>query len=167
MSKHKKHEPETKPAVEELEDKTPVEARTHIVRNNKVPAKLGAQVLYVLSKSDSPTSAGRVRPGVIVDLVDDGSADGLVSLQVFTNGGIDQLPPVQHCKNIVHDEGEHPEGTWHWPPPRQLVFENVPMPFTEPVDPEPALEQTGESVVITDPKKLLGDEDHEGEPFSQ
>jgi hypothetical protein len=85
-------------------------------------------VLYVLSESDSPTSAGRVRPGVIVNLVDDGSVNGLVNLQVFTDGGFDQLPPVHHMKNVVHDEGSHAPGTWHWPPPRTLVFETYQQP---------------------------------------
>lgn len=76
---------------------------------------IGRIVHYVLAERDSTTSFGRTRPAIIVDLVEDGSKDGLVNLQVFTNGGIDQLPPVQHCKNIVHDESAK-QGTWHWPP---------------------------------------------------
>lgn len=117
-------------------DKTPIDVPRHIVRNNKVPAKLGGQVLYVLSPSDSSSNHGRVRPATIVHLVDDGSVDGLVNIVVFTDVG-DNLPPVQHARNVVHDEEryerragdeiflEHRPGTWHWPPPRELVFEHV------------------------------------------
>jgi len=98
---------------------------------------IGRIVHYVLSQADSPTSFGRVRPAIIVELVEDGSEEGLVNLQVFTNGGIDQLPPVQHCKNIVHYEKvPHPNGTWHWPP---FVAPGKPVPVLEaPADAAPA-----------------------------
>jgi hypothetical protein len=107
------------------EDVTPVEVPRIVVRNNKIPPKLGAQVLYVLAERDSVYGAGRARPGVIVDLVVDGSVDGLVNIMVFTNAHADQLPNTHHVKEILHDEDEHKPGTWHWPPPRELVFQNV------------------------------------------
>jgi hypothetical protein len=108
------------------EDVTPVEVPQIIVRNNRVPPKLGAIVMYVLASHDSAVFQGRTRPAVIVDLVDDGSQDGLVCLQVFTNGGFDQLPSVHHAKDVLHDEDDRKPGTWHWPEPRQLVFRATP-----------------------------------------
>lgn len=116
---------------------TPVEPQRHIVRDNNVPAAVGRMVDYVLSQSDSPTSYGRVRPAVIVELVEDGSRDGLVALQVFTNGGYDQLPNVHHVRAAVHVEDvPHPNGSWHWPPPRELVFKDVPVQVMGPPDEE-------------------------------
>lgn len=100
-------------------DTTPVDAPVVIVRNNKVPPKVGGMVLYVLSEKDSPTSPGKYRPAIIVDF----NHEGHVILQVFTNGGIDQLAPVHRVVGAWHDEDERKNGTWHWPPPRQLVFE--------------------------------------------
>lgn len=107
------------------EETTEVEAKRIVVRDNTIPPKLGGHVHYVLAERDSVVGAGRVRPAIIVDLVEDGSPHGLVSLQVFTNGGFDQLPSVQHCKEILHDEETRKPGTWHWPPPRELVFKSV------------------------------------------
>ncbi len=123
-----------------MKDSTPVEVPRVIVRNNKIPAKLGAQVIYVLAERDSVASAGRCRPGVIVDLVVDGSVDGLANIMVFTNAGIDQLPNTHHAKEILHDEDDKKPGTWHWPPPRELVFQSVEVhggvPADEPESPD-------------------------------
>lgn len=110
-----------------------------IVRDDTIPAEIGRDVTYVLSPADSQVRAGEHRPAKIVRLIDDGGK-GLVNLQVFTDGGFDQLPNLHHAKNVVHDEevyGEAEEekkykpGTWHWPPPRTLVFQARERPLTE------------------------------------
>lgn len=113
-------------------NETEVPVKQVIVRDNTVPPEVGRDVLYILSEADSPTSAGQCRPAKIVALVDDGSEHGLVNLQIFTNGGFDQLPNVHHAKNVLHDECEEKKrGTWHWPPPRTLVFQARDVPIDE------------------------------------
>ena len=99
-------------------DTTPVEVPRVIVRDNKVPPKLGGMVLYVLSERDTPTAMGQFRPAIIVDF----DHEANVILAVFTNGGPDQLQPLHRVVGAVHDEDGKGHGTWHWPPPRELVF---------------------------------------------
>lgn len=101
---------------------TPVQPKSHIVRDNNVPPAVGRMVDYVLSESDSHVAAGQVRPAVIVYV--DGTDKSF--LAVFTRGGADQLQPIHHVQ-ALHSEGAEVPGTWHWPPPRELVFKNVPV----------------------------------------
>lgn len=74
---------------------------------------IGRIVHYVLSKVDCEKMAGKSRPGIVVALGD--ARTQPVNLQVFTNGGHDELPPVHWKRDVEHDENRTP-GTWHWPP---------------------------------------------------
>ena len=80
---------------------------------------VGRIVHYVLDD-------GTVRPGLVIDF----STEGLVDLQVFTNGPKDyarvrkgerapgvpaQTPLVVWREDVAQDEAGK-AGTWHWPP---------------------------------------------------
>jgi hypothetical protein len=104
---------------------TPVQPESIVVRDNDVPPAVGRIVHYVLSESDSPVAVGEIRPAVIVAV-----EHGQATLAVFTRGGRDQMQSVHHVTSAAHVEPDGvavPNGSWHWPPPRELVFKNVPM----------------------------------------
>ncbi len=94
---------------------------------NKVPQvpSIGRIVHYVLAKVDCEKMEGKSRPGIIVSVGDE--RDEPVNLQVFTNGGHDDLPPVHWKRDVSHNEDRKP-GTWHWPP-----RDGAP-PFTKPAE---------------------------------
>ena len=73
---------------------------------------IGRIVHYVLSAADTERMQTKSRPGIVVCL---GTEPGTVNMQVFTNGGHDDLPPLYWKRDVPHDEEKKP-GTWHWPP---------------------------------------------------
>lgn len=78
---------------------------------NVQPPSCGRIVHYTLSEVDSPRAVNRVRPAVVIDVVD-GTA---CNLHVMTNGGRDDLSLVHWKGEVQYSEAGEP-GTWHWPP---------------------------------------------------
>lgn len=60
----------------------------------------------------SGRSKNEHRPAVVVKVRHD-LEDGMVNLQVFTDGPGDVLPDTWRCASVRYDSDKLP-GTWHW-----------------------------------------------------
>lgn len=90
-------------------------------KEDEIPPTVGRIVLYVLP--EGMRGAGEIRPAIIVRVFPECDGITLINLQVFQDGGNDDIArdydspvDVTWRTSVHHDQDGKQPGTWHWMP---------------------------------------------------